>query len=220
MTRADDEDAGPSEPPFVRSDREREIHRAWFEPMTVTRLDGWRWVVEDTGGAGHVVCLDGGECTCPAHERSDSPCRHARRVAMEINRGRYSPRERSIVALSRTVGSDPATAGDRHRSAVDPDIEPGTVVFDRERPAGPPMLVVALTGDRADEVTVPGDGRTVAEYGRNRRYSPADPVVEVVYPHAVGRHADPTRYSFPRSRLETRGDDTIQTVLPGTDPGS
>lgn len=220
MTRADD--AGTGDPPFARTDREREIHRAWFEPMTVNRLDGRRWVVEDTGDDGHVVTLDRGECTCPAHGRGVSPCRHVRRVAMAINGGRYSPPELATGERSRGRGGDPG--GDRSRPRNRPrppgdrGIRPGSVVFDRERPAGPPMLVVGVTGDRADEVPVPGDGRPVADYGHNRRYSPADPVVEVVYPGAVRDGREPRRYSFPLSRLETRDDDTVQTVLPGTGP--
>lgn len=218
MTRADDGDAGPNEPRFVRTDREREIHRAWFEPMTVNRLDGRRWVVEDTGDTGHVVTLDRGECTCPAHRRGASPCRHVRRIAMAVNGGRYSPPERSSARSPRANGAGPTRTGTRTRSPGERGIEPGTVVFDRERPAAPPMLVVGVSDERADEVTVPGDGRSVAEYGRNRRYDPADRVVDVVYPHAVGGATEPPRYSFPVSRLETRDDDTIQTVLPGTDP--
>lgn len=195
-----------------------QARQAWTEPMAVTPLGGGRYGIEDADGAEHVVDLLDGTCSCSGHEHREAPCKHRRRVAIEINHRRLpSPREVTVRCrrCGRRTEMETSTDGgrDSRRLCDDCRIEPGDLVFDREREEKVPLVVVAVTDQRADEVEIPRAGCTVAEYGDNRRYSPGAPVVDVIYPYSVTDSRRPKRYSFPLPRLE-RPQGGTQTTLP------
>lgn len=192
--------------------------RAWTEPMAVRPLGDGRYAVDSASGRTYVVDLDGGRCSCPDSEIRGELCKHARRVAIEINQGRVpSPDEPLRCRGCDREVSD--VADDSPRLCDDCLLEPGDLVFDRERDRDTPLLVVSITDRRADDVEIPGTGRTVAEYRENRTYPPSDPVVEVVYPRSIRADRSPRRYSFPLSRLaepdDRRGQTTLDASLPG-----
>lgn len=224
---ATDDPSRPKEAPSENRDepesasppeQEQQVQRAWMEPMDIHRLDGRRWVVRDSSGTGHVVTLDPSECTCPDDGRLQSPCRHLRRIAIEINTGRQLPPERYVTcpACDQEMILDPDD--EMPPLCRECHLEPGMVVFDRERSNGSPMLVIRVTRDRADEVTIPDEDVLLSDYGANQQYSPSDPVVETVYPGSVSADRSPTKYLFPISRLTARDQKTTtQLKLPGHD---
>lgn len=65
--------------------------RAWLERMAVRRLPDGRYAVETDSDTTYVVDLASGRCSCPDHEIRGAHCKHLRRVAIEITRGRLDP---------------------------------------------------------------------------------------------------------------------------------
>lgn len=218
MTHAENQPASAKRSlvPDVASLDERS-RRAWIERMAVRPLDDGRYAVDSASGATYVVDLPRGYCTCPDSEIRGELCKHTRRVAIEINQGRVpsptNPERCRACGRRLPVDSD----GLPHL-CPDCRLEPGDVVYDGERDPGTPLLVVAVSDRRADEVVVDGTGTTVAEYGENRSYSPSDPVVEVVYPRSIHAARHPRRYSFPLSRLRRPDDRGAQTTLAESSP--
>lgn len=190
--------------------------RAWTERMAVRPLGDGRYVVESASGGTYTVDLHRGDCSCPDSEIRGALCKHARRVAIEVNQGRVPAPVRSMRC--RVCGRSVSVVDGDGSPAFCPDcrLEPGDVVFDRERGPSTPLLVVSVTERRADEVEIDDAGSTVAEYGENRKYNPSDPVVEVVYPRSIHGTETPRRYAFPVSRLERPDDGSTQTTLLGS----
>jgi hypothetical protein len=184
--------------------------RAWTEAMSVAPVGGGRYTVEGQSGNTYVVDLPGSDCTCPDHTIRGERCKHLRRVAIEVNRGRLAP-----------PGRVPGTCEACRREAFLPEdglplcdacrLEPGDVATDRE--TGDLVVVARVTDARADEVTV-GDGGTVADYPTNEGYPSDDLVVEAVYPFSRPDEAfsDLPRYSFPLSRLARREEVPVDGV--------
>lgn len=187
--------------------------RAWTESMAVRTLPDGRYVVESESGATYVVDLHRSDCSCPDNEIRGELCKHIRRVAIEINQGRLPspPRTVECRGCGREVGAE--ALEERPFLCTDCRVGPGDLVYDRERGPGVPMLVVAVSDRRADEVDIPEARRTVADYGDNRQYPASDPVVEVVYPRSVRPERSPRRYSFPLSRLARPDADAEQATL-------
>jgi len=65
--------------------------RAWTEPMSARPLPDGRYAVESGNAATYVIDLDDPRCSCPDHEIRGVRCKHMRRVAIEITRGRLPP---------------------------------------------------------------------------------------------------------------------------------
>ena len=189
--------------PDVRTLDERAA-RAWVERMAVRPL-GAEYAVDSESGATYIVDPVEGICTCPDHQIRGETCKHLRRVAIEITARRVPPpgkrRTDCVACGTETVVSyetdDPILC-----SAC--ALEPGDVVFDRE--TGNRLVVVDVTPHRADEVEITATETTVAEYPTNEGYPADDIVVTVVYVADVTRRDDPTRYSFPLSRLAPADD--------------
>lgn len=185
--------------------------RAWTERMSVRQLPDDRYVVEGESGATYVVDLPRGRCTCPDHEIRGERCKHVRRVAIEITLGRVPPPGTVIVPCDGC-----GETFERDRDATPPhlcpdcDLEPGTLVTDRE--TGDVVRVVAVTDRRARDVEIPEQGTTVADYPTNRSYDPDDPVVQVRYPGS-GPSARDRTYSFPLSRLQDRDESDVHWQL-------
>lgn len=214
MTHAENPPASQPTPlaPDVR-DLDERSRRAWTESMAVRPLPDGRYAVDSGSGATYVVDLGRGHCTCPDSEIRGELCKHARRVAIEINQGRLPAPRRTAPCAA--CGRATAVAPDADPPLLCPDcrVEPGDLVYDRERGTDVPMLVVAVTDRRAAEVEIPAAGTTVARYGDNRRYPASDPVVEVVFPRSVRPERPPRRYAFPISRLARPGEDDGQATL-------
>jgi len=176
--------------------------RAWTEPMTVRATGEGRYDVENGAGRTYRVDLPDGDCTCPDHRIRGERCKHLRRVAIEVTRGRI-PAPGQVRGTCRGCGREgfvPEGGPDYCRGCR---LESGDLATDRE--TGDAVLVVRVTADRADAVAVDGTGRSVADYETNAGYPRDDPVVEVVYPFDGGEPlADRRRYSFPHSRLAPR----------------
>lgn len=187
--------------------------RAWIEPMAVRPLGNGRYAVDSASGATYVVDLPKGDCSCPDSEIRGALCKHARRVAIEINQGRVPGPNGPVRCRSCSREMAVRVPDQSPRLCEDCRLEPGDLVFDRERDRDTPLLVISVSEKRADEVEIPELAQTVAEYGENRKYSPADPVVEVVYPHSVRTDRPPRRYSFPISRLSKLDDESKQSTL-------
>lgn len=164
--------------------------------MAVRQLPDGRYAVESGSGATYVVDLEAGRCTCPDHAIRGARCKHLRRVAIEITRGRVPPPEGRPGCA---VCGAPATT-DAPPLCEDCRLEPGDLATDRE--TGKRVLVVAVVDRRADETPVPDHEHTVADHATNRDYDPGDPVVEAVYPDDLDGDGPPRRYRFPASRLE------------------
>ena len=194
----------PKEPlvPDLGSMDDRSV-RAWTEAMAVGPVGGGRYIVEAQSDNTYVVDLLAGDCTCPDHTIRGERCKHLRRVAIEVNRGRVAP-----------PGKLRGTCEACRREAFLPEegpplcdvcrLEPGDFATDRE--TGDTVVVARVTGARADEVTVGEGGGTVADYPTNEGYPGEDLVVEVVYPFSRPEvaFADLPRYAFPLSRLARR----------------
>lgn len=164
--------------------------------MAVRRLPDGRYAVESGSGATYVVDLEGGRCTCPDHEIRGARCKHLRRVAIEITRGRVPAPDDSLACA--VCGTPAAT--EAPPLCGDCRLEPGDLATDRE--TGQRVLVVGITDRRADETPVPEHGHAVAEHPTNRNYDPGAPVVEAVYVEALDGDRSPKRYAFPITRLE------------------
>ena len=170
--------------------------RAWTERMAVSPLGGGQYVVETEADANHVVDLPHGRCSCPDHVRRGARCKHLRRVAIEVTRGRVPPpgsRAADCLACGRTTFV-PETV--RLPLCEFCTYRPGERVRDRE--TGDYLVVAGVVDRRADEVEIRNLDTTVAAHPTNRAYDPGEPVVEVTYP------GSDRRYSFPRSRLVRR----------------
>ncbi|MWV65334.1 hypothetical protein GRS48_10960 [Halorubrum sp. JWXQ-INN 858] len=174
--------------------------------MTVRPLRDRRYVVETDGGT-YVVALDAGTCTCPDHAIRGSRCKHLRRVAMEVTEGTIpGPDER--VGVCAVCGAETFVPFD----AAGPQLcarhgfESGDLVRDRETDT--PLVVVAVTAERADAYRTE-TGRPIAAYATNAAYGDHEPVVEAVYVDSLRPGSDVVdakRYGFPASRL-VRADD-------------
>lgn len=189
--------------PDIRMLSERGL-RAWVEQMAVQQL-GDQYLVETESGGRYVVDLGAGTCSCPDHRIRGETCKHLRRVAIEITARRVPPpdrREADCVACG-TETFVPVTAESPPLCSTC-GVESGDVVRDRE--TGDRLVVVDVTNRRADAVAIDRAETTVADYPTNDGYPDDDIVVKVVYVADVTAHDDPTRYSFPLSRLEPTDD--------------
>lgn len=191
----------PLVPDLGRMD-ERSV-RAWTEAMAVETLGSGRYAVEGQSDNTYVVDLPAGDCTCPDHTIRGERCKHLRRVAIEVNRGRVAP-------PGKVRGTCEACGREAFLPETGPALcdacrlDPGDFVTDRE--TGDLVVVARVTDRRADEVTIGSKGLSVADYPTNEGYPTDDLVVEVVYPFSRPdvRFADLPRYSFPLSRLARR----------------
>jgi hypothetical protein len=194
--------------PDLRSLSARGI-RAWTEEMAVRPLDG-KYLVDSESGATYVVDPVAGTCTCPDQQVRGETCKHLRRVAIEITVGRVPPpgKRRGTCAACGVEAFVPRDES----PALCPTcrLEPGDVVVDHE--SDDRLVVVRVTGDRAEAVTIPGMETTVAGYSTNEDYPADDLVVEAVYLSALGREAEPHRYRFPLSRLRPADDAAVLTA--------
>lgn len=208
MTHPGNTAASPKRRLPVPSDRELTDRalRARGEPMAVTSF-GTNLYEVDTESGSYLVDVGAGRCTCPDHTYRNARCKHLRRVAIEINEGEVPPPGKVAVTCHDCdrevyVDNDRAEGGPHY--CVAHRIAPGDAVRDRE--TGRRLVVVTPPGGRADEVAIPGDGRTVAEYPTNEGYDPDEPVVGAIYPGGRVtdegvRPAELRVYTFPRSRL-------------------
>lgn len=191
----------------VLRDDEGRAERAREEPMTVRPLRDGRYVVETDGGT-YVVDAERETCTCPDHAIRGARCKHLRRVALEIDGGTVpAPDERRATCA--VCGEETFVPIAETGPLLCPrhDHQPGTLVEDRE--TGKLLLVVAATGERADEV-VTGEGRRISEYESNAEYGDHEPVFEAVYLESIRRNDagdvdvdDLRHYGFPASRLRS-----------------
>jgi len=198
-----------------RTDREREDRedrtldersvRARTEDMTVLALGSGRYAVHSESGNDYLVDVGERRCSCPDHAIRGARCKHLRRVAIEITAGAVAPPSHvaSTCAACGGFALVPPGASEPHLCATHA-FAVGDRVRDRE--TGEVVLVVAVSAERADEVTVPGRDVTVAEYETNAAYPDGDPVVAAVYPSVRvtddGARPESLRvYSFPLSRL-------------------
>jgi hypothetical protein len=186
--------------------------RARTEEMTVRAVGGGVYEVHSESDATYAVDVPGGRCTCPDHTYRRVWCKHLRRVAQAIAKGRVPPPGHVTVDCA-ACGA--ATVVDERAEpphyCENCDLEPGEFAVDRE--AGDLVVVVEPPRGRADETAVPGHDVTVAEYPGNEPYPDEDPVVEVLYPLPAGVDGDDVearhlrRYRFPVSRLRAAGED-------------
>ena len=183
--------------------------RARTEEMAVTPIGGGLYEVDSQSDNTYIVDLVDGRCTCPDHMFREERCKHARRVAIEINEGRVPPPGK-LTRYCTVCGSAMFVPENEPGPYLCPDhdFQVGDAVVDRE--TGDLLIVVNVTGQRADQVTIGENGQTVADYPTNRDYDPRDPVVEVLYPlpssvrtKGIKPHHI-RRYSFPISRLERK----------------
>jgi len=188
--------------PDLREMPERSA-RAWAEQMAVRPVGDGRYAVDSQSGATYVVDVPAGSCSCPDATIRDATCKHRRRVAIEITTGRIpGPGRRRAHCCG--CGTEAFVPEDGPTLCEACRVEPGDVVLDRE--TGDRLVVRAVTDRRADAVTIPATGRTVADHPTNEGYPPGDPVVEASYLPAAVTEAEPRRYSFPLSRLSPTDD--------------
>ena len=170
---------------------------------------GEAYAVDSESGATYVVDPERRSCTCPDHRIRGEVCKHLRRVAIEISTRRVPPPGKRR-ADCRACGVETFVAADADPPlCADCGLAAGDVVRDRE--TGDRLVVVGVTGERADAVRVGPEDRPVADFETNADYPADDPVVRAVY---LGAYADenPRRYSFPRSRLERVDDAALVDV--------
>lgn len=180
--------------------------RARTEAMRVLALGSGRYAVHSESGHDYLVDVPEGRCSCPDHAIRGARCKHLRRVAIEITAGAVAPPSyvASTCASCGGFALVPPAAPEPHLCAAH-----AFAVGDRarDRETGEVVLVVAVSPERADEVSVPGRDVSVAAYETNAAYPDDDPVVAAVYP-SVRVDPDGPRpgelrvYSFPLSRLE------------------
>jgi len=210
-------DSPPPEPtgkvalaPDLRSLSDRGM-RAWTERMAVRPL-GERYAVDSESGATYVVDPVAGTCTCPDRQLRGETCKHLRRVAIEITARRVPPPgERRADCAACGTGTFVPRDADAPLLCSGCDLDRGAVVLDRE--TGDRLVVVRVTADRADEVTIAETGTTVAAHPTNEGYPSDDLVVDAVYVTDLHRD-EPRCYSFPRSRLRRTDDATIVDPAP------
>ncbi len=185
--------------PDLRSMSDRAA-RAWAEHMAVRPLGDGEYAVDSESGATYIVDALEGTCTCPDATIRGETCKHLRRVAIEITTRRVPPpgHRRGTCAACGSEAFVPAD-GDPPALCSACHVETGEVVLDRE--TGDRLVVLSVTDRRADEVTVPEAGTTVADYPTNDGYPDGDLVVEAAYLTEAVADEDPRHYSFPRSRL-------------------
>lgn len=187
--------------------------RAWTEPMAVTALGEGRYEVVNREGRAYVVDLPESDCTCPDHRMRDERCKHLRRVAIEVTRGRV-PAPGKRRGTCRVCGREGYVPESGPALCADCRLEPGDLATDRE--TGDCVVVVRVTGSAAEDVPVTGAGVSVADYHTNEGYPRDDPVVEVVYPFGGDPDvplAERRRYSFPHSRLLPRDEALVDADL-------
>jgi len=175
--------------------------RAWVERMAVRPLPDERYAVDSESGATYVVDHEVGRCTCPDSQFRGETCKHRRRVAIEVTTGRTPPPGTRRGACL-TCGEAAVVPIEEPALCPACERDPGDVVRDRE--TGDRLVVHRVQAERADAVTVPGTGTTVADYPTNAEYPADDPVVEAVYLRAW-RDDAPRVYRFPHSRLAATG---------------
>lgn len=180
--------------------------RARTEEMTVLALGSGRYAVHSESGNDYLVDVSEGRCSCPDHAIRGARCKHLRRVAIEITAGAVAPPSHAASTCASCGGFAlvPPAAPEPHLCATHA-FAVGDRVRDRE--TGEVVVVVAMSPERADAVTVPGRDVTVAAYETNAAYPASDPVVAAVYPSvrvgSDGAIPESLRvYSFPLSRLE------------------
>jgi hypothetical protein len=175
--------------------------RAWAERMAVRPLPDGRYAVDSQSGGTYVVDPEAGSCTCPDSTIRGATCKHRRRVAIEVTTGRVPPpgKRRGTCIACGEEGFVPMEG-----PALCPlcAFERGDVVRDRE--TGDRLVVRRVRAERADEVSVPDSGTTVADYPTNEGYPDDDPVVEAVY-LGSWRGEDSRIYRYPHSRLAATG---------------
>jgi hypothetical protein len=182
--------------------------------MAVRPLDDAAYAVDSASGATYVVDLATHSCTCPDHRIRGETCKHMRRVAIEISTRRVPPpgeRRANCAACGVESFVDEDTTPPLCDTCR---LDPGDVVRDRE--TDDRLVVVRVTPDRANEVSIAAADTTVADYATNEGYPSEDLVVEAVYLGDLGRTGDPRlsrQYSFPLSRLD-RVDDARFVDLP------
>ncbi|PSP97248.1 hypothetical protein BRC89_11800 [Halobacteriales archaeon QS_4_70_19] len=175
--------------------------RAWTEPMAVTARGEGRYEVANREGRTYVVDLPESDCTCPDHRIRGQSCKHIRRVAIEVTRGRV-PAPGKVRGTCRGCEGEAFVPEDGPAYCRGCRLEPGDLATDRE--TGDAVLVASVTDERADGVEVGDTGQSVADYETNEGYPRDDPVVEVVYPFGGATLEERRRYSFPHSRLLPR----------------
>jgi len=197
--------------------------RARTEAMDVVPIGSGQYRVHSESGNGYLVDVNDGRCTCPDHAIRGVRCKHLRRVAMEITAGNVAPPSyvASTCASCGEFALVPPGAREphlceRHRLAV------GDRARDRETDTV--VVVVDVSAERAEDVSVPGQNATVAAYETNAGYPASDPVVAAVYPSVRvtrdGARPESLRvYSFPLSRLE-RVDDRDGSGARGSPDGA
>lgn len=203
MTRSENKPASRLDPTVVDEELlDEESRRAWTEAMSV-RPFGDSYLVSCPDGT-EFVSLGETNCSC---EATADVCKHVRRVAIEINRGRVPPPEEDTVPCRACDAEVPVSVAEEPPFLCrDCDLEPGDIVIDTEGCPDTPLLVVSSPGRAAEMVALPGDDRTVAEYPGNGDHPRDAPVVEAIYPQAVSTDRSPRRYLFPVTRL-TRPED-------------
>jgi hypothetical protein len=185
--------------PDLRSMPDRAA-RAWAERMAVRAIGDGQYAVDSESGATYVVDPVSGTCSCPDATIRGETCKHLRRVAIEITTRRVPPPGKRRATCS-ACGTETFLS----EESAPPDlcgtcrVEAGDVVTDRE--TDDRLVVAAVTARRADEVTVPEVGVTVADYSTNDGYPDDDLVVEATYLTDALESDDPRVYSFPLSRL-------------------
>jgi hypothetical protein len=189
--------------------------RARTEDMTVLALGSGRYAVHSESGNDYLVDVREGQCSCPDHAIRGARCKHLRRVAIEITAGTVAPPSHvaSTCASCGGFALVPPAAPEPHLCSTHA-FAVGDRVRDRE--TGEVVVVVAVSAERADAVTVPGRDVTVAEYETNAAYPADDPVVAAVYPsvRVTGEGSRPETlrvYSFPLSRLSRVDDGSDRT---------
>ncbi|MDG5776606.1 SWIM zinc finger family protein [Haloarculaceae archaeon H-GB2-1] len=171
--------------------------RAWTEAMSV-RPFGDSYLVDAEDGT-HFVSLGESNCSCDA---ANDPCKHIRRVAIEINIGRLPPPDGRTVECPGCGDDVPISAAQESPTLCrDCDLQPGDLVVDAEGSPETPLIVVSSPGPPAELVPVSDAECTVADYPGNGDYDSEVPVVEVIYPQAVSTDRPPRRYLFPVTRL-------------------
>jgi hypothetical protein len=178
--------------------------------MAVRHLGSDRYAVDSQSGATYTVDAAAGTCSCPDATVRGEVCKHRRRVAIEITARRVPPpghRRASCAACGTDTFVDERA---RPPLCATCALEAGDVVLDRE--TGDRLLVTAVTGRRANEVTVSTAETTVADYPTNEGHPDDDIVVEVSYLSDVSGTVDPRTYAFPHSRL-ARADDAALVDL-------
>lgn len=181
--------------------------RAWTERMAVTPIGGGCYRVDSASDHSYTVDLPGRRCPCPDHRFRGVQCKHLRRVAIEITRGRVPPpgKRAADCAICHRESFVPETADPP--LCDDCRLEPGDIVSDEQ--TGDRLVVARVTGRRADEYVVESAGTTVADYPTNEGYPVDDLVVEVTYLGDTVRRDDPRQYAFPYSRLSPTGSELV-----------